>query len=214
MAGKDHAAALDSNQPLLIVANHTNWWDGFTAHYLHYRLLPKRRMFLAQSEKFLRSYSFFTFVGVFGLDNERSPLSGLRHAIALLQDHRNAVWFFPQGKIHHPDTRINGPRGAAFLAAKASAQILPIAFRYEWLVESRPTILARIGQPLQPGTPQDAIHVALQNLVDETRRCLDPILLEKFEPMMPPRLSLNKRWDWCVAALRGQLAQFKRDNLQ
>ncbi len=171
-------------------------------------------MYLAQSEKFLRDYWFFTFVGVFGIDNENSPLPGLRHAVALLRDLRNAVWFFPQGRIHHPDTRIDGPRGATFLAAKTSAQILPVAFRYEWLVESRPTILAQIGPALEPGVSQEAINTALQNLVDDTRRRLDPIKLESFQPIMKPRLSLNKRWDWCVAALRGRLDRFNRDNLQ
>lgn len=214
VAGRDQLRVVDEGRAVVIVANHTNWWDGFVAQYVVEQLMRGRRCHVAQSAKYLRDYPFFTWAGAFGIDLEQGVLPGLRHAIELLRDRRVAMWIFPQGRIHHPDTPIRGNPGASFLSRKAGVQLLPVNFRYEWLVESRPTFLVRIGTPLAPGAMTEEIDSSLQNLNDQTKRKLDPIDLSDFVPLMRPHLSLNKKMDWVIAALRGRLRQFERDNDQ
>jgi 1-acyl-sn-glycerol-3-phosphate acyltransferase len=214
VAGEENLRDVDAARSIVVCANHTNWWDGFLAQYLTEKLLPGRRSHLAQSNDQLQKYSYFRWAGAFGVDAEARKIGGLRHALHLLKDHRVAVWMFPQGRIHHPNTGLLARDGAAFLARKSGAQIVPICFRYEWLVESRPSILVRIGGSLASGARTDELTTVMQTLHAQTEDRLDPLDLGEFRPIMKPRMSLNKRVEWVCAALRGNLREFERENNQ
>lgn len=80
--------------------------------------------------------------------------------------------------------------------------VIPVAFRYEWMVESRPSLFISIGEPLAPDSPDAALEEALQALYDGIGATLAPVDLASYHPLFTPRLSMNKLWDWLRCADR------------
>ncbi len=191
--GAPHLEPLDA--PVIFCANHTNWWDGFAAAALQ-PLFPGRRFYLVQYEKLLARYRFLRWFGVFGMDLDGSALPGLRCALRLLRERRTALWIFPQGVLLPQWEPIQIKPGALWLARRSGAVVVPVAFRYEWMVESRPSLFIHFGAPLPPETPAAALEAELQRLYDAIGATLAPVDLAPYHPLFKPRLSLNKLWDW------------------
>ena len=86
-------------------------------------------------------------------------------------------------------------RGALWLARKTAAQVIPVAFRYEWLVESRPSILVNCGEPMAAGARVDDLARTMQALYDDIAKSLKPVDLSGYTPVYRPRMSMNKSWE-------------------
>ena len=184
-----------SARPLVICANHSNWWDGFSAALL-LPFFPGRRLYLAQSEDLLKLYRPFRWLGVFGLDIHGSPLAGLRYALELLLgDSRVAIWLFPQGVLVPQWLPIKVKPGAFWLARRSGALVLPMAFRYEWMVESRPSLFICCGEPLEPDASDETLARTMQALFDSVGSTLLPVDLSGYRCLFKPRRSMNKVWE-------------------
>lgn len=194
--GTEHLRALNPGAAVVGCVNHTNWWDGFVLYVLSWRLLP-HDIYLAMEEKNLRRYRFFAWMGVFGVDlSERAAaLPGMRYALRLLLPGR-LVWMFVQGRLLPPGTPVEVKPGALFLARRAGAALLPIILRYEWLNESRPSIFVLVGPPMAASTAANELAAVLNDLRGQLDPRLHPINLNGAESLFPPRLSVNKRWDY------------------
>ena len=88
-----------SDKPLLVIANHFSWWDGF----LHYHLNNvhfKKKYHVMMLEVQLQKRMFLTKLGVFGVKKgTRDALQSLEFANQLLKQCENMLLIFPQGKI-------------------------------------------------------------------------------------------------------------------
>ena len=188
-------AAAATGRPLIFCANHSNWWDGFAAALL-LPFFPRHRIYLAQSEDLLKLYKPLRWLGVFGLDIHGSPTAGIRYALELLRAPGNAVWIFPQGVLLPQWMPIVARPGAFWLARQSGALLVPVAFRYEWMVESRPSLFIHCGPPLEPGdAPEEALSRTLQRLFDAVAWTLVPVDLSGYRPLFKPRMSMNKVWE-------------------
>ncbi len=207
----EHLAALDPGRPVVACVNHSNWWDGFVLYVLSARVLPARDIYLAMEERNLRRYPFFRWMGCFGVDLEgpRAALPGVRYAVRLLAgDARRLAWVFVQGKLLPADRPVTAKPGALLLARRSGAQMLPLTIRYEWLLESRPSIVVRIGAPHVPdaGTTAETVAAGLNTLLAETGATLEPWApaASGYTPVLAPRVSLNRRWDRVNQLFRGR----------
>ena len=81
------------------------------------------------------------------------------------------------------------------MARRSGAQVLPVAFRYEWMVESRPSIFVHCGEALEPGISDAALGEALQGLYDGIGPMLFPVDWSGYRPLFQPRMSMNKVWE-------------------
>ncbi len=219
VGGREHLAALDDARPLVVAANHTNWWDGFVLHALHHRepMLARREFYLPMDAKNLRRYFFFPWLGVFGvdLDNPAGAAAGLRHAVRLLRGRPDrAAWFFAQGVLLPPRRPVIAQPGAPFLARTTGAHLLPAILRYEWLRESRATIFIRFGPPLPAGADAKALAAAMNALATETDIAIDEAgaAAADLTPLFPPRVSMNRRWERLLHRLRGGSGEFDAQN--
>ncbi len=89
----------DKGFPVLLIAHHISWWDGFWAMYLNLKVFHRKFHFMMQQEQ-LDKYSFFKRTGGFPVKTgSKSILETLRHASELLTRGRNLVLIFPQGEI-------------------------------------------------------------------------------------------------------------------
>lgn len=211
VAGAEHLEALDRRRPIVGCVNHANWWDGFVLYALSHALVS-HDIHLAMEECNLRRYPFFPWMGAFGLDLG-NPGAGLRYAARLLRGAPGRlVWMFVQGRLAPAQAPIEAKGGALWLAEKAGAQVLPLVIRYEWLAESRPTILVRIGAALPAETTATELSAVMNGLFAKIDAALDPIDLTEYRPLFKPRMSMNRRWDYFVHRVRGRREEFEREN--
>jgi 1-acyl-sn-glycerol-3-phosphate acyltransferase len=89
----------ETDRPLLIIANHFSWWDGFFIDWLNYHRLDKRYHIALQEETF-KKHGYFALTGAFSIRrNSKSVIESLTYCRDLLADPENLVVFFPQGRF-------------------------------------------------------------------------------------------------------------------
>lgn len=90
----------DNQNSILLLSNHTGWWDGFFSMYLNLKILKKKFHFMMLEEN-LRKFWFFNYTGAFSVaKNSKSIIESINYTLELLEDNNNMVLIFPQGKIY------------------------------------------------------------------------------------------------------------------
>jgi 1-acyl-sn-glycerol-3-phosphate acyltransferase len=151
-------AGLPADRPLVIVANHTSWWDGFLLRDVHAALRPGAPVHTVMTATELRQHRFLSLLGAVPLQ-PGSPSSLLRLLRTLRRGVESTpamtVVFFPQGRIW-PSTRrpLGFQRGVeVLLRSLGSCIVLPAAIHMEPLNRAAPTAFVSLGEPRScPGT--------------------------------------------------------------
>jgi 1-acyl-sn-glycerol-3-phosphate acyltransferase len=177
VAGLDHLRETAAEHAVVVVANHTSWWDALMLleiSMLQAGLETYAMMDAAQ----LRRHRFFALVGGFGVDrgSRRDGVTAIRHGAELASAAGRAVWVFPQGRERPSHEPLSFFAGAARMAALAGARVVPVGLRYVFAQGPRPLALASIGPPLPvPPLGRDpSLAVALQERgVHEQLRRID-----------------------------------------
>jgi hypothetical protein len=133
------------DKPVLIVANHGTWWDGFLLYILNEQVLH-RGLFVMMREEQLHRYRFFRRLGAFGIapGHPRSVRAALAYSANLLRDPSHCLCVFPQGSLHRVRERPLGfQRGLERVLAEYGGEvsILPVAIACEFQGERRPEAL-------------------------------------------------------------------------
>jgi chlorobactene lauroyltransferase len=201
--------------PTILVANHTNWWDGFLA-FLVTRALRLEFRILMEAQHLAR-YRVFLRLGALPLDRRRARASyaDLEAAASHLRP-GVGLWIFPQGSRRPPAEPVTGcERGAAHLVLRhgGPVRLCPVAFRYTFLGEQLPEAFVLVGDTWTPdtaGLDRASLMTAIEQRLGKTVSALDELLvaerIDAFQPLVPGRLSVNKRLDrvrHAVGLLRG-----------
>lgn len=92
--------AFDKDRSILVLCNHFSWWDGFFIFQIN-RLYFGKHFHIMVTEDNYRKVWFFKYLGSFSVKrNSRSVLESLEYAGKLLDDPKNLVLIFPQGKLY------------------------------------------------------------------------------------------------------------------
>ncbi len=136
--------------PLVIVANHSSWWDAVLPLLLSRFPSPIDAFGMMEKEQ-LERFGFFRHVGMLPVERNdpRAALRSLQRAALMMSGEKKALWIFPQGRILPNDRRPLGcERGAAHLVAMiGGCSIVPVALRYETGVDELPVAWASVGEP-------------------------------------------------------------------
>lgn len=198
------SGGLPLDHPIILVANHTNWWDGFLA-YLVGRALGTT-FYVLMEARHLARYRFFTRVGALPLDRTSAPraYADLEHARGAMTPGAG-LWVFPQGERRPPTEPLDGlEAGAAHLALGASrpVRICPVGFRYGYLGEHLPEAFAWVGESwvVEPGVGERrSLTAAIADRLGATISRLDAARdverLTEFRVLVRGSPSLNKRLD-------------------
>lgn len=150
VAGLDETREAVRSAPLLVVANHTTWWDALVALYVSELLLGCDGYAMMDAAN-LRRVPFFRRVGAFGVDLD-DPADGaraIRHGARLLDRPDRALWIFPEGRERSPFAPLELQPGAAQIARVAKkAVIVPVGLRYVFAGEERPELWISLGPKL------------------------------------------------------------------
>ncbi len=138
--------------PVLVISNHTSWWDPLVLVHLCENVLGADAHAMMRAEN-LERLPFFAEVGAFGVDVEdpTDGAAGIRYAAKLLDRPGRLVWIFPQGREVPVTRRPLGFRpGAAQIARVAKrARVFAAAIRYEHGARPEPELwlsFAELGE--------------------------------------------------------------------
>lgn len=154
-------ADLPPRSPLLLVANHVSWWDGFVLREVHRRLRPDAPLHTVMLAAELERRPFFRRLGAVGID-PASPASvarALRELEARLRERpEGVVAYFPQGRIWPSYRRPLGFRRGVELFARRLGPLtaLPVGIHLEPLTEASPTLFASVGAAVPADRGVDA----------------------------------------------------------
>jgi hypothetical protein len=180
-------SAADSAAPVLVVLNHSSWWDPLTCIVIARTLPPRNHRAPMRAEQ-LRKFPFFRWVGFFPVEPAR-PRAFLRHVEHAFSTPRPMLWITPQGRF--VDVRRH-PRllpGADLVRRRFPAtRTLSLALEYLFWNERRPEICARV----QEVPPEESLGLAMManshSLADLSAE-RDPA---RFDNLWPER-----RRSWC-----------------
>ncbi len=156
----------ETDSPLLVIANHFSFWDGFMVQYLNLKRIHKRFFYMMLEEQ-LKQRMFLNKSGGFSISkNPREMIESINHAASLLNDPDNMVLIFPQGLI---ETKYRFPfhfeKGveAILKRSSGSTRILFIANMIEYYSEARPSLYMYYEQPELGNQPnREVIEDCLQ----------------------------------------------------
>jgi 1-acyl-sn-glycerol-3-phosphate acyltransferase len=121
-------------------ANHHSWWDGFLAAAV-LRQQSRSAALLMDADNFAQ-YRFLGPIGVI-------PASQPRQALQFLRDGRVLV-IYPEGELRAAGPLGELAAGAAWLARRAPASLLPVAVRIAARGHQYPEAVIDIGAPCAP----------------------------------------------------------------
>ena len=212
VGGTENTGRIDRSLPLIVYCNHSSWWDAMLAFVLARQVLHVDA-YAMMEEKQLRRYRFFRMIGAFSVVREspRDAVRSMRYAASLLTKPKVALWIFPQGVMVPNDVRpLRFYQGAARIAQMVGrVQFLPVAHRYEFLMEQRPEAFTLIGEPFvveNPASPEKLtadLEGRMTSLLDTLRCSVANNDLQGFQRILSGGASVNARYDR-IRLLRGR----------
>lgn len=156
--------ALPDDRPLLLLPNHSSWWDGFFIYLLNKKVL-KRDAYLMMLEDQLEHNRFFARLGAYSIDP--ANFSGLRQSlnftIEILERYPKhaLVCIFPQGLLQPWSKRpLEYRKGIDWIVKRTQhpMTIIQLAIKAEFMLEQRPEVFLKFGNPIYTDT-QKSIEI-------------------------------------------------------
>jgi 1-acyl-sn-glycerol-3-phosphate acyltransferase len=189
--GLDRARAALSRGPVVFAATHVSWWDGLVVSVVDDVLGGQGHAWVDAAN--LGRVPFLRALG--GLPVHRGAASALRtdlrEAVAVLSEPGRSLWVFPQGRQQPPWWRPLGLHGgAAALARRTGATLLPVALTYVFREAPAPSAMLHVGRPADGVTLEEALVDGLGRIDRFVATGTPP-----FELALPTRTRrLDVRW--------------------
>lgn len=147
--------------PVLLIANHFSWWDGFFISSFNQQKIGKR-FHIMMEEKQLSENRFLNYGGVYSIrKNSRVVMESLQYTLELLRDKKNMVALFPQGKFEskyqHP---LHFEKGLGWIMKKlpGEVQFIFMANQVEYFDSVNPQLFMHFGEYNYSGKTIDEIE--------------------------------------------------------
>ena len=200
----DDLPETDPELPLLLLPNHSTWWDGFFVFYFNQYFFG-RHLYLMMLDRQLRKYPFFKRVGAFGIEpaSPSAVRQSLHYSAGILNQQnsgKNMLCVFPQGELLPWHTRpLIFKKGIDIILKRSNKRVavLPLAIRVELLEEQRPEVFFLCGQPLI--TDNDAFPGSgifcdqLTQLLQNTEQRI--VSRERGQPFFCGKTSIHHRFE-------------------
>lgn len=131
VSGLGRLVAALSKGPIVVVSNHTAWWDPLVAIWLA-RGMARADAYALMDAANLERLSFFGKVGAFGanLADRRDGARVIRYAAGLLDRPGRLVWIYPEGRERSPFEPLELRPGASAIARLSHAHVVAIGTRF------------------------------------------------------------------------------------
>ena len=194
----------------MFYSNHMSWWDGYLV-YIISRQVYGLKGYLMMEVSQLRRYRFFTWAGVFSVDqqNGREAVRSMNYvADEVKAGPGRAVWIFPQGTIMPQERRpLDFHAGLAYLIRRVGkCYVYPVAFRVEYLYDQHPNFLLDVGparlfeagERFDPKKLTAELEADLTAQLDRLRDAANAFQLDDFVTIVKGKQGVDKLFDKVV----------------
>lgn len=158
---------LPIDRPLLLISNHSSWWDPFLLREVQRALRPGAPVHSVMLARELERRPLLRGLGAIGIDPSAAPsfARAVRELEARAAERPDSViLFFPQGRIRPSFVRPLGfRRGVELLGRRLGAVALPVGVHLEPLTSPNPSCFVSAGSPVHG---EDATASMLQDAVE------------------------------------------------
>jgi len=147
--------------PVLLIANHFSWWDGFFISSFNQKKIGKR-FHIMMEEKQLSENRFLNYGGVYSVRKQsKDVIESLQYTLELLKNNDNLVAIFPQGKFEskyqHP---LHFEKGVDWILKKLpnKVQVLFMANQVEYFDSVKPLLFIHLEEYEYSGKTIDEIE--------------------------------------------------------
>lgn len=150
----------DTGLPILVIANHISWWDGFWIAYLNETRFHRKFHFMMLEEQ-LRKYWFFNYAGGFSVrKGSRTVVETLHYTSELLKNRGNLVLVFPQGEIQsmHNQHFVFEKGIDRVLQNKHDVQVIMVASMVDYLSQKKPSLTMYLEEYNDAGSDHQSIE--------------------------------------------------------
>ena len=165
LAGKEH---LRPEGPVVLYANHPDFWDPIVCALLCRALLPTHQVFAPIDAEALKTHWYFRGLGFFGVD--QNSVRGLRDFLkvgeSILRNvERPCLILTPEGRFTDPAQRpVVFRKGLSVLLSRVKkVPAYPLALNYQLTESGKRSVSAYLGEATEAeGLNRPQIHSALQ----------------------------------------------------
>jgi hypothetical protein len=167
----------DKGLPVLAIANHVSWWDGFWVNYLNMKTY-RRKFHFMMLERQLEAFPVLRKTGGYSVRHGSiSVIESLQYSAALLEDPRNMVLFFPQGRIESVYTsvfRFEKGIGRLLTMINNRVQVLFVANMVDYFSCSRPRLfiyfMEHDGEEHDAASIENAYNIFYSSCIREQQK--------------------------------------------
>lgn len=210
------AATLDADpRPLVLVLNHSAWWDPLVGIGFAGRYLASRSGIAPMDAAQLKKFQMFRKLGLFGIDPDdpQSLSEMLEYTLSFFRTApRPTLALTPQGRFVDPREPIRIRPGAAAVCAQApAARCVSLAIEYAFWLDQRPSIFLRLAEAPAPASPSTAgWHRSIQSTMQANQTALAALVMARDPAPFAPLIdrggsSINPVYD-AYLRLRGRSA--------
>lgn len=133
---------IDTSRSVLLIANHYSFWDTLILYTVNTKLL-KKNFHVMILEETSREQPFLKYAGAFSVNKRsRDLLKSLDYAAQLLNDPKNLVLIYPQGKLYSNFVNeVNFEKGVSRITkqVQGSFQLVFAAAFVQYFKHKKPT---------------------------------------------------------------------------
>lgn len=159
----------------IFIANHRSMWDPLILALVS----PRNIHFMAKKELFESKIGnfFFRSLYAFPVNRRNVDLQSLKNALKVL-DKGEVFGIFPEGKRAVSDSLDEFEKGAAFLAIRSGAPVIPIYIHPDTSRQLRPVML--VGKPIDVSSIVAAVNKSslIEVVTDELSDSIDALRAE------------------------------------
>jgi len=205
--------AWPAHTPLIILPNHSTWWDGFVIYLLNIRLW-RRQPWVMMLEEQLRKRPFFRRLGVFSIDpatpgGVRRSLCYTRELLSGEEAGGRMLCLFPQGELLPWDHRPLGYKpGLIWLLQRLESPVclVQLGIRGEFLQQQRPQLFLEFSPPLEWSGGENTLREWEQAHAALLERLSGRIAAgEEGRILLQGRRSVDARWQYWRGLLRREV---------
>ena len=166
------AENLPADEPVLLCANHSSWWDPILLISALDKTYPLRIMGKMQLFKIPVLKTFLTNLGVFPVDRGNSDIGALKKSIGSLKEGWNLL-LFPEGTRVKKGKTVTVKGGAAMIAIRAGVKLLPV------YIGTRKPLFRKV--PIVVGRPYAPVYTGRKGTAEEYQANADEIMRQVYE---------------------------------
>jgi 1-acyl-sn-glycerol-3-phosphate acyltransferase len=169
---------ISNDDQLIVLPNHSTWWDGFFVWYLN-KILFQRKFYIMMLESRLKKYNFFSKLGAFSIDqnNPKSIIETFSYINTILQSKDRIILnYYPQGELLPNIIRpIKIQPGILKIIRNfnGNLSIIPLGIRAEFLGDRLPYVFFNLGKPIDTKKEESAIILDIQSSIEDCLKTIE-----------------------------------------